>query len=354
MLVFSTAAALRAAANSLPAYKVPDFDLIARIQTAGIVGRGGAEFPAYRKWLAVKSAPATPKYVICNASEHEPGVGKDFHLLSHDLATVFTGMRLAMETVGAKEAIINLNAAYYKKLRASIDAQIATHKEQGFTFRVFEAQSYIGGEETALLNAIEHRRLEPRLKPPYPTEEGLFAKPTLIHNVETFYDIARVADGTYDGTRLCTVGGTAAKPGVYRLPAASTVRQVLEQTQNIPAHDFFVQVGGGASGIVLNSDQIATEKVHGSGSIILHAADEDPRALLLGWLQFFQRESCGKCTPCREGTYQLVQLLQKRKTIPWDRMQPILDVLAETSFCPLGRSVPVPVLSYYRNVLRHQ
>ncbi|MDD4319337.1 MAG: NADH-ubiquinone oxidoreductase-F iron-sulfur binding region domain-containing protein [Candidatus Peribacteraceae bacterium] len=326
-------------------------DLIELLQEANIIGRGGAEFPAHRKWRAVRDAPGTPKYVICNVSEREPGVFKDYHILARHPEKVIAGMTLAMKTVGAAEGIINLNVDYEKKFKKALDKLLAKAKEDGFTLRLFEeAPGYIGGEESALLNAMEGKRCEPRLKPPFPTDAGLRGKPTLIHNVETLYDIACVADGSYDNRRFYSVSGAVPNIGVYRLPCVLTVRDVLTETQNLPAAPYFVQAGGGAGGVVLNADQAATERVRGTGAIIVHLTNEDPRALLLDWLRFFQRESCGKCTPCREGTYQLLRMVEDNDEIPWDRMQPILDVLERTSFCALGRSVPVPVLTYYKNV----
>ncbi|MFA6038726.1 MAG: NADH-ubiquinone oxidoreductase-F iron-sulfur binding region domain-containing protein [Candidatus Peribacteraceae bacterium] len=324
------------------------------MRTATILGRGGAEYPAYKKWEAVRAASSTVKYVICNASEREPNVFKDFHILENHTEEVFAGMKLAMQAVGAKEGIFNMNAEYEDKLKTRLDAQTAAAKDEGFTMRIFrEEPSYIGGEETALLNAIEGKRCEPRLRPPYPVMQGLYGKPTLVHNVETLYDAALVSQGRYDGKRFYSVSGLAPKPGVYRLPTTLTALQVLQESGNVPQEAFFAQVGGGASGVVLNAEQLAHQTVHGTGAIILHLCTEDPRSLLLHWLTFYQRESCGKCTPCREGTYQLVRLVEGEKRIPWKKMQPILDVLEKTSFCALGRSVPVPILSYYQNVFGH-
>lgn len=330
-------------------------DIIERLKAANIIGRGGAEFPAHQKWTAVLGAPGPLKYVICNVSEREPGVFKDYHILAHHPEKVIDGMMLAMRTVGAAEGVINLNIDYEKKFKRALDALLAKAKNEGCPIRIFEeAPGYIGGEETALLNAMEGKRCEPRMKPPFPVLAGLYGKPTLIHNVETLFEIACVADGTYDGKRFYSISGVVPHIGVYHLPAALTIREVLEQTGNVPEEEYFVQAGGGAGGVVLNMAQIATEKAHGTGAIIVHLMSEDPRTVLLDWLNFFQKESCGKCTPCREGTYQLVRLLEEQKEIPWERMQPIFDVLEKTSFCALGRSVPVPVLSYWKNVLWHR
>ncbi len=336
-----------------PTVIVLPLDIVGLLKDANLIGRGGAEYPAYKKWEAVRGSGEAVKFVICNASEREPGVAKDLFILEHHMETLFAGMQLAMKTVGAKEGIFNMNAEYVQTLRAALDTQIAAAKEDGFPMRIFEeSPSYIGGEETALLNAIEGKRCEPRMKPPYPVTEGLYGKPTLIHNVETLFDAALVAAGRYDGKRFYTVSGVIPKPGVYRLPVTLTAMQVLEETGNVPREDFFAQVGGGASGEVLSRDQLSAQTVRGTGALIVHLASEKTRDLLLGWLTFFHRESCGKCTPCREGTYQLVRLLEDSKRIPWKKMEPLLEVLEKTSFCALGRSVPVPVLSYYRNVLK--
>ncbi len=330
-------------------------DIIVRLKEANIIGRGGAEFPAHQKWAAVRDATAKAKYVICNASEREPAVFKDFHILSHEPEKVFAGLTLAMTTVGATEGIFNLNAEYAQKLKETFSTLIAKAKGEGCAIRIFEEfPSYIGGEETALLNAIEGRRCEPRLRPPFPTEQGLYGCPTLIHNVETLYDIACVSDGTFEGKRFYSISGAVEHTGVFHLPSSLTALQVLTETGNLPEGDFFAQLGGGGSGAVFNRTQLETERVRGAGAIIVHRCDEDARGLVLSWLEFFQRESCGKCTPCREGTYQLVRLMEDSDAIPWERMTPIFDVLEKTSFCALGRSVPLPVQSYYRNVFQRQ
>lgn len=336
--------------GSPPPLLVPD--IITLLRKENIIGRGGAEFPAHQKWAAVRDAPDTPKYVICNVSEREPGVFKDYHILAHNPEKIIEGMTLAMRTVGATEGIINLNVDYEKKFKRTLDALLKKAKEEGFPIRIFEeAPGYIGGEETALLNAMEGRRCEPRMKPPFPTTQGLFGKPTLIHNVETLFDIAAVAEGTYDQQRFYSVSGAVEHVGVYRFPSDMTVATILKESGNLPTEPYFVQAGGGASGVVLNMEQATSEIVHGTGALIVHLLTEDPREVILGWLDFFQRESCGKCSPCREGTYQLVRLLEEHREIPWEKMQPLFDVLEETSFCALGRSVPIPVLTYYRNVL---
>lgn len=328
-------------------------DILEKIKAAQLVGRGGAAFPTHIKWSAVKEEKSDKKYVICNASEKEMAVFKDIHILENFPEKLFEGIRLALDFVGTDTCYFNFNKEYYERVKDKIDPLIADFKEKGYSINIYEEEpSYIGGEETALLNAIEGKRLQPRLKPPYPTQAGLYGKPTLIHNVETLYNVACVEDGTFEGKRFYSVSGAVKNEGVFHLPADLTVLQVLEETDNVPDFEYFVQAGGGASGEVLRQDQIADQPVGGTGSVKVYRADIDPKELLMQWLDFYNVESCGKCTPCREGTYQLFMMVKENDEIPWDRMQEIMDVLAETSFCALGKSVPVPIRSYMKNVLK--
>lgn len=328
-------------------------NIVKEIKKAGLVGRGGAEFPTHVKWEMVKRAKGRKKYVVCNGSEGEPDTYKDWYILKTEMGLVFEGMRVAMDYLGTKEGVINLNVNYYTKLESEVEAMVERYGEEGYRIKVYkEVPRYAGGEETGLLNNIEGRRLEPRMKPPYPSDEGLYGYPTLIHNVETLYEIARVARGDYDKKRYCTITGAVDKRGVYRVEREATVARVLKETGNVPEYDYFLQVGGGASGIVINKNQARRQKITGSGSIIVYRATTHPVDLLRKWFDFYDEESCGKCTPCREGTYQLQQLVENGKKIPWEKIEEILEVLEETSFCALGRGVPVPVRGYIKNVLK--
>ncbi len=326
--------------------------LLQKIEAAKLVGRGGAGFPTHLKWKFVDKAKGTKKYVICNASEGEIGLFKDIYILDHFTAEVFEGMKLAMDFLGSKYAWFNMNANYYRNLQEKLDALILEYKKKGYDIRVFqEKPSYIGGEETALLNAIEGKRPKPRLKPPFPAEKGLFGKPTLVHNVETLYNISQVNRGMFKNNRFYCLLGPVRYPGVYELPADMTLLEVLEKTNNVPEFDYFVQVGGSASGVVWNSEQLKTEKMSGGGSIEIYPADTPPKEMLLKWFEFYSKESCGKCTPCREGTYQLFEMVKQSKKIPWNKINEILDLLESASFCALGKSVPTAVRTYSENVL---
>jgi NADH:ubiquinone oxidoreductase subunit F (NADH-binding) len=331
-----------------------DNDIVEKIEKAGLIGRGGAGYPTAKKWQEVAKAVGDKKYVIVNASEGETGLFKDIHILTNYPDMVVKGVILALDHLHAKDAYFNLNKRYYRLIRLKLEPIIKEYNDRGYNIKIFvEEPSYIGGEETALLNGIEGKRTEPRSKPPYPSQAGLYAKPTLINNVETFYNVACVADGTYDKKRFYCLSGKLKNKGVHRLPDDWDVERILRETGNYPNFNFFVQIGGGASGTVCDQDQIKGKLATGAGAIeVFDKQKTNPRKLLLRWLEFYQKESCGKCTPCRAGTYQLYKMVKASPKIPWPEMFEILETMEATSFCALGRSVMEPIRSYYSNVLK--
>lgn len=327
-------------------------NLITKIKQAKLVGRGGAGFPTALKWELTKKAKGRPKYVICNASEGEMGVFKDIYILENYPERVIKGMVLAMDYLGTKEAYLNINKNYYKKVKNKFNAILKIHQRKGYRFTIYQEEpSYIGGEEMTILNAIEGKRIQPRSKPPYPGDVGLFGKPTLINNVETFFNAAQVADGIYEPKRFYALSGKIKNPGVYHLPDDWNIQKVLEETENAPNFDFFTQIGGGASGLVINKKQASAQKMTGAGSLEVYPVTTKPRTLLLKWFKFYAEESCGKCTPCREGSYQLYQLVKNNKQIPWKKIMDNVELMQKTSFCALGQSIGIPVKSYLANVL---
>lgn len=329
-------------------------NIIDKIKEANLTGRGGAGFPVFLKWQAVLQAQGSPKYVICNASEGEPLVSKDFYLLQNFPEQIFWGMKTAMDFLSSRQAYLNIQTPYYLKLQKKLDPLIKNYAQQGYQIHVFkEDPSYIGGEETALLNAIEGKRLQPRLKPPYPSEKGLFGKPTLIHNVETLFDIASLQQGTFTKRQFICVIDSDKKETVLHLEEDLTVLDILQQAEAVPNEGYFVHIWGGACGLILNSKQLAKQKMKGFGSIVVYPASIKTKELLLQWFEFYKNESCGKCTPCREGTYQLYQLLKSNKDIPWQEIMAILESMELSSFCALGKSLSVPVKSYYKNILKN-
>ncbi len=307
--------------------------IIEQLKESGLKGRGGAGFPTGLKWEAVKNAPGDTKYVVCNVSEGEPAVAKDGWLLEHAAQTVIDGVALAMVTVAAARGYLYLRKDYYDKFKTKLQKLV-----EGKNIELFrEPCGYLGGEETTLLEVIEGHRAEPRLKPPYPTTSGLFGCPTIINNCETFYSAAKIAAGEYKQTRFYTLFGVK-KPGVYELPESLTMEQVLRETGNYPAFDFFVQAGGGASGAIMTKEELGVV-TPGAGSIVVHDEKKtDPRALMKKWARFFIDENCGKCVPCREGVYRLNEILARPK-FDEPGTRDIVALLKDASYCPFGKGV---------------
>lgn len=325
-------------------------DILSKIKKANLVGRGGAGFPVEKKWSAVKNAIGDKKYVVCNASEGEPGVAKDGYILEHYPEKVIDGMKIAVDFLGAEKGYIFLNHSYYKKLNKKLIKLLKDSKIEIFAKPI--NAGYIGGEESAILNAIEGKRIEPRLKPPFPTTRGLWGCPTLINNVETFYNVSLVISGNYKNNRFYTITGDCPNEGVYELPDNLTIEKLLNQTKNYPKFSFFVQIGGLACGEVLNSSQLKRQ-VSGAGSIAVYSlAKNSFKKIIKGWLNFFAGESCGQCTPCREGVYRLNEVFSE-ENINWELFNGLLDNLSDASFCALGGSIPIPIKSFMKNVYPH-
>jgi len=346
---------------------MPD-QIIVKLKKNKLIGRGGACFPVWEKWSAVKKYAAAQArkpgrcYVACNASEGEPDVKKDRYILENYPETMVRGMNAAIQFLGAKKAYLYLNPKYYIELAPKLKSVIGA-----LPIEVIEkphGAGYIGGEESSLLSAIEGKRVEPRLKPPYPVQNGLFGYPTLTNNVETFYDVGRTIEGTYKPTRFITITEhnhpssfssmfSLKKPSgndVYSFPADWTIEKILKQTNRYPLYKFFVQVGGGASGEVVSENQLK-RPLSGSGSISLYKLEgHNPLALITHWINFFFEESCGQCTPCREGIYRIKEELMSQKP-DWGVIKEILDVLTDSAFCGLGCALPVPIESYVKNIL---
>jgi NADH:ubiquinone oxidoreductase subunit F (NADH-binding) len=322
-------------------------NLIEKIKDSRLTGRGGAGFPTGKKWQAVKDAPGNKKYVVANGSEGELATGKDGWLLENYPEEIIDGIRLALQTLSAQKAYIYLRHDYFEKYRENLkkivgDLPIEIFREPG---------GYLCGEETTLIESIEGRRLEPRNKPPYPTETGLENCPTLINNLETFYAVSKIAKGEYKKERLYTLSGDISHPGVFELPEDWTMEKILHKTLNFPQEKFFVQSGGGASGTIFTSDELEN-KISGSGALVVYNQEKtDPKMLMKKWLDFYWKENCGKCVPCREGVYRLRELLNKTE-VDWELVKEICLVLREASFCPLGKSVAMPMESLINKIIK--
>lgn len=332
-------------------------DILSKIKQAKLVGRGGACFPTATKWEMVKNAAGEKKYIVCNASEGEPGVKKDGYILEHFPEKVIDGMKIAVDflSLGGKaektvdvKGYIYINPEYYKKFAQKLSEIIGEAPIE--IFKKPETAGYIGGEETSALNAIEGKRIEPRLRPPFPTTNGLWNCPTIINNVETLYNISLAASGEYKKTRFYTLNGDCLWTGVYNLPEDYAIDKILKQTKNYPGFPFFAQIGGDGSGEVLNSKQLNIPAT-GAGSITVYSAlKHNPSDLIKKWLDFFVSESCGQCAPCREGIYRLLEIIKSPKP-DWHLFGELLANLSETAFCGLGCVAPIPIKSYFENVL---
>lgn len=336
-------------------------NILGLIEDAGLVGRGGASFSVAKKWAMVRETLKTRKtgYIIINGAEGEPGVKKDGYILNNYPEEVINGVYLADQFFGKqkiKKIYFFLNHEYYKKYSQKLKDVLSQKKYSGLEKKInFIVKSedlfYISGEETALLNYIEGEKLEPRLKPPYPTCHGLFNAPTLVSNVETFYDVSLVSKGQFNNERFYSINGAVRHRGVFHLPAVFSIEDVLRHTNNVPDFPFFIQVGGEAAGEVLNSEQL-NRSIEDAGSITVYdLKNTDKKKLLNYWINFFAAQSCGNCVTCREGTYRLAELI-KQKDFDKKLFDDLITNLEETSFCALGRSLPLTIKSYFLNILK--
>ncbi len=364
-------------------------EIIDLLKDAGLRGRGGAGFPTYRKIQFTYDTEDDVKYVVCNADEGEPGTNKDRILLSENPCLIIEGMTIVAKAIGAKEGYIYLRGEY-SYIRRILIAALESCKKAGFlgdniqgTDFSFDihissgAGAYVCGEETALFESIEGRRGEPRFRPPFPSIQGLFGKPTVLNNVETLANIGPIfangadwfksigTEGSH-GTKLFTVIGNVNKRGVYEFPLGINLRDLIydacggiEDGKELLA----VQVGG-ASGTYTNADQINMtldiDSVSdaggrlGCGTIIVIDNTKCIVDMVVNNAFFFKEESCGKCTPCREGTTRLYEFVKDiaegRGTLETlDKIANLADVMNDTSLCGLGRSATVPVTSAIRN-----
>jgi len=323
-------------------------NIIAELKKSKLIGRSGSGFPTGLKWEAVKKEKATKKYIICNASEGEPQVKKDGYILQNFPKEVIEGIKIALKTLGkGTTAYIYLRKDYFQKFGPKLKkligkSSIKLAKKTG---------PYIGGEETSICDAIEGKRPEPRLKPPFPTKNGLFGCPTLINNVETFYYVSKIAKGKYKKTRFYSIEGDIKNKGVFELSANWPIEKVLKETKNYPDFDFFVKSGGGAMGEILLKKELK-KPLSGTGSLIIFNRKKiNIFSLLKEWIDFFHEGNCDKCVPCREGVFRLKEMIDKKK-IDKKTMEDLFFVLSETSFCALGRGVPTPIGSGVKKLLK--
>ncbi|MEM6530152.1 MAG: NADH-ubiquinone oxidoreductase-F iron-sulfur binding region domain-containing protein, partial [Chloroflexota bacterium] len=358
----------------------PD-EVIAEIESAGLIGRGGAAFPTGMKWKFTRRAEGNPKYVVCNADESEPGTFKDRLLMESYPHLLLEGMAIAGYAIGAEKGYLFIRGEYPKPtevlMQAYADAVAAGSLGDNimgsdFSFHIEirrGAGAYICGEETALFEAIEGKRGFPRIKPPYPTTHGLFGKPTVVNNVETLCNVPHIIDKGADwfraygtdestGTKLVSVSGHVQNPSTYEIEPGITLRELLEQRSGGMIGELQAVLMGGAAGTFITPDEIdvpltfetlrAAGSTFGSGAIMVFNHTVDLRDVLKSLGHFFQHESCGKCFPCQLGTQRQVEILERIDT-PMNgdtvRLTDIGLTMKEASICGLGQTASMAVMS---------
>ena len=347
---------------------------LAQMQASKLRGRGGAGFTTAVKWLACRDAAGADKVVVCNADEGEPGTFKDRVLLNRHADLVFEGMTLAAWATGARDGLLYLRGEY-AWLRPQLEATLAARRaagllgsgilgQTGFDFDIaihLGAGAYVCGEESALLESLEGKRGTPRIRPPFPVTHGYLGRPTVVNNVETLAKtclIARdggaafAASGTAQsaGTKLLSISGDCARPGVYEYPFGVSIQQVLDDCGAVDV--LAVQVGG-ASGVTIAPYEfhrrIAFEDVPSAGAFMVFDSSRDIFEVARNFVHFFAHESCGFCTPCRVGTALLKGYMDKLAE-GYGALQDLADIdwldrlLKNASHCGLGSSAPNPVV----------
>ncbi len=366
-------------------------EVLNTIKESKLQGRGGAGFPTGLKWSFVAARSEEVKYIVCNADESEPGTFKDRLILEGDPHAVLEGMALAGYAVGAHEGWIYIRGEYV------MARDILTHAieqaeemdllgdnilDSGFSFHVHVhggAGAYVCGEETALLESLEGRRGVPRIRPPYPTVRGFRDQPTVVNNVETLANVAPIILNGADwfrgigterspGTKVYTVLGDVNQTGLIEMPMGTTLREVIDIYGGgmKDGKKFKCAQTGGSSGTIIPPELLdvpmdfssMAEKGLGLGSGALLITNEDTDIVDLAYVltRFFCTESCGKCTPCRVGTQQMLEALHRLKQgyankADLDRLEEIAKYVQAASFCGLGQAAPVPILTglqYFR------
>ena len=344
-----------------------------RVEASGLRGLGGAGFRTGQKWKLVRQGPK-PRLLAINGDEGEPGTFKDRVYLETDPHRFLEGMLMARWAVEAEDCTIYLRDEY-AHIRILLIEEIAAIERSGLvepgTVHLRRgAGAYICGEETAMLESIEGKRGLPRHKPPFPTQVGLFGHPTLIHNVETVYWLRAIAENPpgwflshgrngRQGLRSFSVSGRVNDPGVKLAPAGITVRELIDEYCGgmLDGHTFGGYLPGGASGGILPASlgdvplDFGTLEPYGcfigSAAVVVLSDRDDPRAVAINLMRFFEDESCGKCTPCRCGTEKAVGLMEQSV---WDEglLTDLSAAMRDASICGLGQAAPNPLLSVLR------
>jgi [NiFe] hydrogenase diaphorase moiety large subunit len=334
-------------------------EIINEIVSSGLRGCGGAGFGTGKKWDVCRGYSSARKYVVCNADEGEPGTFKDRVLLTRLPETLLEGMAVAGKCIGASEGIIYLRAEY-RYLLPTISNAIKKFRPSfhRMTFRIqLGAGAYVCGEESALLESLEGKRGEPRIKPPFPVEKGYLGFPTVVNNVETFILAAQIlrsgaakfhAFGTSQspGVKLLSVSGDVDRPGIYEIPWGTTVSDILQRSG--ARNPSMIQVGGPSGHCISIADgkrTISFEDLPTGGSFMVFGDERDKFEILTNYMDFFVAEPCGNCTPCRAGNVILRDLLRKFRDSharheDLARITQWAQIVAKGSRCGLGASSP--------------
>lgn len=362
----------------------PASEVIEAVEKAGLRGRGGAGFSAGLKWRFVAREERSPKYIVCNADESEPLVFKDRVIMENHPHRLLEGMAIAAYAVGAHEGVIYIRGEYERQAQL-LEEAVWQAEERGclgerildtdFTFKVHlhrGAGAYICGEETAMLNSLEGKRGEPRVRPPFPTTYGYHGLPTVVNNVETLAAVPAIivkgadwylslGDPDHPGTKLYTILGHVNRPGLFEAPYGLSLRTMIETFGRGMKGDskFHFALTGGAAGTIvpealidvpISYDSAAEGVSLGAGAFLICDQSVSPVALLRQVVHFFEVESCGLCTPCRIGTRQARQILDdflagEPPAQGAQALSSLAKVLARDSLCGLGQSVAWPINS---------
>jgi len=377
------------------AVQMPPDELIALVKASGLRGRGGAGFPAGVKWGFMPQEDVT-KYVCVNTDEGEPGTFKDRLLVEHDPHSIIEGVIIAAYAVGANRAFVYIRGEFFlgvKRWIKAIDDAYAygflgkNILDSGFDLDLSVhrgAGAYICGEETALINSLEGRRGEPRMKPPYPAQIGLWNEPTLVHNVETLANVPHIVNrgaewfksiGTEESTgpKIFCISGHVRRPGNYELPLGTPLRTIIEEyAGGMRGHrPLKAVIPGGASTPMLAPEQLDTPmdfeslaeagSMLGTGAIVVIEEGTCMVEIARRLMAFFAHESCGQCTPCRVGTQRLAEVLTRivrGRGRPGDLnlLEDICAGIAGHTLCPMGDAAVNPVLSslkHFRGEYEH-
>ena len=366
--------------------------IIGTVKDTGLRGRGGAGFPTGLKWSFVPQNDGKPHYLVVNADESEPGACKDVPMMMANPHALVEGVIISSYAIRANHAFIYIRGEVPQAIRRVATAVREAEQAglvgdnilgSGFSLRITVhsgAGAYICGEETALLDSLEGYRGQPRLKPPFPATHGLYAVPTVVNNVETITNIPWIINNGVEwfrqfgtekspGFKVFSISGHVARPGIYEAPLGITMRELLDYAGGVVGGDGTVKfwIPGGSSVPMLTADHLDTPMTYeamaeagtmlGTGTPMVFNSTVSVVKAVTRWLEFYKHESCGKCTPCREGTYWITGVLERFEhghgtDADMDLLVEVCGNIAGRSFCALGDAAATPypgALKYFRN-----